>query len=253
MCFIHDWLFQQDVAMLCKRLLKLGVTVIHIDHKYFTVKFQSVSQYLQKEIIATDLTNGQALCHHQLPFFLTLLKISVNFFLGHWTFVVTICNWNYSLWPINFSIKLVTHSMLTTHEHFCLKSMHSSSLQQFLFVSCNTPSPHLCQVYLHVFWSGMYPWKPSSLFTFTWIMAHKFYWNQASQGNLVTCDFSLCCDQKAQATNVQSFTPWQQATIEIMHHDHFVIACLCHIHGWHKHEQDVREEQHPYICGVSKQ
>ena len=39
-----------------------------------------------------------------------------------------------------------------------------------------------------------------------------------------------CCDCKAWAASVQSFTLWQQATIETMRHNHSIIACLCHIY-----------------------
>jgi len=41
-----------------------------------------------------------------------------------------------------------------------------------------------------------------------------------------------CCDRKAQAACVQSFTLWQQATIEIMCRNHSVIACSCHTYVW---------------------
>jgi len=46
---------------------------------------------------------------------------------------------------------------------------------------------------------------------------------------LVTAPF--CCDWKARAASVQIFTLWQQATIEIMCHNHTIIACSCHIFG----------------------
>jgi len=40
----------------------------------------------------------------------------------------------------------------------------------------------------------------------------------------------LCCDRKSRAGSAQSFTLWQQATIEIMRRrDHSVIACSCHM------------------------
>ena len=41
-----------------------------------------------------------------------------------------------------------------------------------------------------------------------------------------------CWDQKARAANAQSFTLWQQATIEITWRDHPIIACSWHIHKW---------------------
>jgi len=37
-----------------------------------------------------------------------------------------------------------------------------------------------------------------------------------------------CCDQKSRVASAQSFTLWQQATIEIMRCDHSIIACLRH-------------------------
>ena len=40
----------------------------------------------------------------------------------------------------------------------------------------------------------------------------------------------FCCDGKARATSAQSFTLWQQATIEITHRDHSIIVFLCHIY-----------------------
>jgi len=46
---------------------------------------------------------------------------------------------------------------------------------------------------------------------------------------LVTVPF--CCDQKVRAASAQSFTLWQQATIEFTCHDHSIIACSCHTCG----------------------
>jgi len=40
-----------------------------------------------------------------------------------------------------------------------------------------------------------------------------------------------CCDQKYWAASAQSFTLWQQATIEITCHDHSIIACLRHMYS----------------------
>jgi len=39
-----------------------------------------------------------------------------------------------------------------------------------------------------------------------------------------------CCDRKSRAARVQSFAPWQQATLEITRRDHSIIACSRHIH-----------------------
>jgi len=43
----------------------------------------------------------------------------------------------------------------------------------------------------------------------------------------VTAPF--CCDWKAQVANAQSFTLWQQATIQITQWDRSIIACSCHM------------------------
>jgi len=40
----------------------------------------------------------------------------------------------------------------------------------------------------------------------------------------------MCCDGKARAASAQSFTLWQQATIEITQRDHSVIACSRHLY-----------------------
>ena len=45
---------------------------------------------------------------------------------------------------------------------------------------------------------------------------------------LVTAPF--CCDRKARAAYTQSFTMWQQATIDITCRDHSVIACLHYLY-----------------------
>ena len=42
--------------------------------------------------------------------------------------------------------------------------------------------------------------------------------------------FRRCCDRKSRAACAQSFTVWQQATIEITCHDHSIIACSRHIY-----------------------
>jgi len=39
-----------------------------------------------------------------------------------------------------------------------------------------------------------------------------------------------CCNWKARAVCVQSFTLWPQATMELTCHDHSIIACSCHIY-----------------------
>ena len=56
---------------------------------------------------------------------------------------------------------------------------------------------------------------------------------------------TLCCDRKSRAACVQSFTPWQQATIEITRWDHSIIVCSRHIHnGVILHSHPVRGESH---------
>jgi len=40
----------------------------------------------------------------------------------------------------------------------------------------------------------------------------------------------VCCDRKARVACAQSFTLWQQATIEITRRDHSIIACSSHIY-----------------------
>ena len=41
-----------------------------------------------------------------------------------------------------------------------------------------------------------------------------------------------CCDRKSRAAYAQSFTLWQQATIEFTCHDHSIITCRRHIYVW---------------------
>jgi len=57
------------------------------------------------------------------------------------------------------------------------------------------------------------------------------------------CGF--CCDRKAWAACAQSFTLWQQATIEITRRDHSIFACSRHIYmGVVLHALPVCGESH---------
>jgi len=53
--------------------------------------------------------------------------------------------------------------------------------------------------------------------------------------NIVTYHTSYCCDRKSRAACVQSFAPWQQATIEITWQDHSIIACSYHAYFCSSH------------------
>jgi len=49
---------------------------------------------------------------------------------------------------------------------------------------------------------------------------------------------------KTQSAYAQSFTLWQQATIEFTCHDHSIIACSCHVHSAFLRGHLVRGESH---------
>jgi len=56
---------------------------------------------------------------------------------------------------------------------------------------------------------------------------------------------NLCCDRKSRAACVQSFAPWQQATIDIMLTISLTIACSRYIYnGVILHAHHVRGESH---------
>jgi len=61
-------------------------------------------------------------------------------------------------------------------------------------------------------------------------LCHYFY---VSAGNEESKTFCYCCDRKVRAACAQSFTLWQQATIEIIRRDHSIIACSFHIYGYY--------------------
>jgi len=63
-------------------------------------------------------------------------------------------------------------------------------------------------------------------------------------GQSVSLKFSLCCDQISQAACVQSFAPWQQATIEIMLAISLTVACSRYTYD------GVILHAHP-VCGES--
>ena len=55
----------------------------------------------------------------------------------------------------------------------------------------------------------------------------------------------FCCDRKSRAACAQSFSPWQQATIEIMLAISLTIACSRYIHnGFIFHAHPVQGESH---------
>jgi len=53
-------------------------------------------------------------------------------------------------------------------------------------------------------------------------MTHPTNRNNRLQKSSTNCQ---CCDRKARVASAQSFTLWQQATIEFTRHDHSMIAC----------------------------
>jgi len=54
-----------------------------------------------------------------------------------------------------------------------------------------------------------------------------------------------CCDRKVRAARAQGFTLWLQATLEMMHCNHSIIACSRHIYnGVILHAHPVRGESH---------
>jgi len=57
------------------------------------------------------------------------------------------------------------------------------------------------------------PWKPGAVAPFA---------------PLCTPLTVYCCDRKSRAASAQSFTLWQQATIEMTRLDHSIIACSWH-------------------------
>jgi len=58
---------------------------------------------------------------------------------------------------------------------------------------------------------------------------HSFSESCICHGLHILVTALLYCNQKAQDASVQSFTLWQQWTID-MCHNHSIIACLCHLH-----------------------
>jgi len=62
---------------------------------------------------------------------------------------------------------------------------------------------------------------------------------------LIILWFSWCCGRNARAASAQSFTLWQQATIEITGRDHSIIACSRHRYvGVILRAHPVRGESH---------
>jgi len=62
---------------------------------------------------------------------------------------------------------------------------------------------------------------------------------------LIILWFSCCCGRNARAASAQSFTLWQQATIEITRGDHSIIACSRHTYvGVILRAHPVRGESH---------
>jgi len=63
--------------------------------------------------------------------------------------------------------------------------------------------------------------------------------------HLIFLTLSSCCDRKARAASGQSFTLWQQATIEIMRGNQSIIACSRHVYmGVVLRAHPVRGESH---------
>jgi len=74
------------------------------------------------------------------------------------------------------------------------------------------------------------PWKPGAVAPFA---------------PLCTPLTVYCCDRKSRAASAQSFTLWQQATIEMTRLDHSIIACSWHAYiGVILRAHAVRGESH---------
>jgi len=83
-------------------------------------------------------------------------------------------------------------------------------------------------------------WKPRSLKKYTKSKSDYVIWFDMC---VILLDLSYC--NTARAASVQSFTLWQQATIEIMRRTHSIIACSCHLYmGVILRDHPVRGESH---------
>jgi len=85
----------------------------------------------------------------------------------------------------------------------------------------------------------------SSFSQWTALIARSFCEGCTSHDLHILATAAFCCDRKAQAANAQSFTLWQQATMEITQQDHSIIACSHHIYmGVVLRAHAVRGESH---------
>jgi len=67
------------------------------------------------------------------------------------------------------------------------------------------------------------------LLTYSYEKAFPLFFRWSNDKFHHCCPGKLCGDRKARAASAQSFTLWQQATIEITRRDHSVIACSRHV------------------------
>jgi len=114
--------------------------------------------------------------------------------------------------------------VITCHDHSIIACSHHINVVLFF--------AHIPFMVNHMFNTTPTEWLQQHplLLQRTAPIACSFYksFTQHDLHILVTAPF--CCDRKDQMACAQSFTLWQQATIEITCHDHSIFACLRHIY-----------------------
>jgi len=79
-------------------------------------------------------------------------------------------------------------------------------------------------------WTKADDTHPNTVFVPAIAIQNKFPLSRKVSRNPGSMPKTCCCDRKAWATCAQSFTLWQQATIEFTWRDHSHVACLCYIY-----------------------
>ena len=122
---------------------------------------------------------------------------------------------------------------ITWRDHFCYYLFTSH-----IFVCCSLRTSHLWWIALSTQHQLRGCNNAPSFLQWTAPIAHSFCGCCTWHHFHILVKAPLCCDWKAQAASMQSFTLWQQATIEIPHRTHSVSIHLRHIYIYGRDDHD---------------
>ena len=167
-------------------------------------------------------------------FWLIDCRFSPNFHILKF-FIMKFCYDPKSFW-VNVKVRSSEYLLLAAVADEAVRSLMFPNLLLFWWCTCFLVLFRLLLIALAL----IEDCKFISVYSYTWqlscslaIFHHALFCCCATilieeHCHLINCKY--CCDRKAPTASAQSFTLWQQATIEFTCHDNSIIACSRHVY-----------------------